>query len=373
MTKGQTFPGEGATARDVRTGALVRQVTSHPSIHHHLYFYIASWADDMRRLFFVSHRSGAPNLFAAEADTGRLVQLTDRADTNEWSYQSSRDGRWVYFTTAAAQVWRLEVATLREELVVAFPEYAGEVHAVTCSLSGDGRHLAVTLRGARCDRIAIAGTDTGRWAVILERDAVWHTQFCPDDADRLLYAGPPTSRLWTIRRDGAANRPLYAQQPHEWITHETWLGRDEVICVRWPEALLAIAVDTGQVRTLARFNAWHPSANRAGTLVVCDTNHPDIGLQVVDARSGQRRPLCYPGATNAGAHWAGPFPYAAKPYPQVVAPQWTHPHPSFSPDGRRVVFTSDRSGWSQVYEVEAHAAAAVPEERRGASCAPREV
>ena len=37
---------------------------------------------------------------------------------------------------------------------------------------------------------------------------------------------------------------------------------------------------------------------------------------------------------------------------KVYAPQHTHPHPAFSPDGRFVVFTSDRSGYSQVYEVE---------------------
>ena len=35
---------------------------------------------------------------------------------------------------------------------------------------------------------------------------------------------------------------------------------------------------------------------------------------------------------------------------QVYAPQHTHPHPCFSPDGRRVVFSSDRTGHTQVYE-----------------------
>ncbi len=35
----------------------------------------------------------------------------------------------------------------------------------------------------------------------------------------------------------------------------------------------------------------------------------------------------------------------------VYGPQWTHPHPSFSPDERLAVFTSDRSGHPQVYAV----------------------
>ena len=33
----------------------------------------------------------------------------------------------------------------------------------------------------------------------------------------------------------------------------------------------------------------------------------------------------------------------------VYGPQWTHPHPSFSPDETAVVYTSDVSGHSQVY------------------------
>ena len=36
----------------------------------------------------------------------------------------------------------------------------------------------------------------------------------------------------------------------------------------------------------------------------------------------------------------------------VYGPQWTHPHPSFSPDERKVVFASDKTGHPQVYVVE---------------------
>ena len=36
----------------------------------------------------------------------------------------------------------------------------------------------------------------------------------------------------------------------------------------------------------------------------------------------------------------------------ATAPQHTHPHPSFSPDSRHIVYTSDRTGHAQIYEAE---------------------
>ena len=55
-------------------------------------------------------------------------------------------------------------------------------------------------------------------------------------------------------------------------------------------------------------------------------------------------------ATNEGAHWSGPFPYNDGPV-GVEARQHTHPHPRFAPDNSRVVFTSDKTGHAQLYEV----------------------
>jgi oligogalacturonide lyase len=190
--------------------------------------------------------------------------------------------------------------------------------------------------------------------VILRRDTIAHIQFCPDDANLLFYAGPLTDRVWLIQRDGAGNRRLYQRAPGEWITHETWIpGARELAFVDWPKGIRCVQVDTGKERRVASFNAWHAVCNRDGTRMVADTNFPDIGLQLFDPRDGIGAPitLCYPEASNMGEHWAGTFPYEQGPI-QVYAPQHTHPHPSFSPDNKYVVYTSDRSGYAQVYEVE---------------------
>lgn len=359
MTKGQRYPSESRTMTDERTGATIRQVTGAPALHHQPFFFVPAYDDAMRRLVFVSHRTGGPQLFAEERASGDLVQLTARDDLAAWSIHPSHDGRYVYFT-AGTGAWRVDTATCREERLADFGEVAlrerGMVAAAmgTTTLSRDDRWWAVRFTAGAESCLAIVDTVAGGWEVILRRDTVAHLVFCPDDPDLLFYAGPLTDRVWAINRDGSHNRRLYERRPGEWITHESWLpGRRELAFVNWPHGIQAVQVDTGALRPVTAFNAWHAVCNRAGTLMVADTTFPDRGLQLFDPRDGVGAPrtLCHPAASSVGAHWGGPFPYEHGPT-EVYAPQHTHPHPSFSPDGARVVFTSDRTGYAQVYEVE---------------------
>lgn len=359
MGKGTRTPSESRAEIDGQTGVCIRQITSAPAVHHHPFFLIPAYDDEMRWLVLVSHRTGLPQIFVEERASGDLVQLTDRDDLSEWSIHPSHDGRYVYFT-AGSKVWRVDTRTYREECLADFHGAAmrdrGMVAAAmgTTALSRDDRWYAVRVKAGDRYNLAIIDTSTGRMEVILERDVISHMQFCPDDSNLLFYAGPLTDRVWVINRDGSGNRRLYARRPHEWITHESWIpGTLELAFVDWPHGVRCVHADTGAERQVTAFNAWHAICNPDGTLMVADTNFPDIGLQLFDPQDGLGEPstLCYPKASSVGEHWAGPFPYADGPI-AVYAPQHTHPHPSFAPDSTRVVFTSDRTGYAQVYEVE---------------------
>src|SRR5687767_8089490 len=149
MATGSRYPSESTTHRDERTGALIRQVTNHPSIHHHPFFFIPAYDDAMRRLVFISHRTGHPQIFAEECATGDLVQVTDRPDLHEWSVHPSHDGRAIFFT-AGTSGWRLDLDTLEEHRLVDFGggqmRGAGMVGADmgTTALSRDDRWWAIS-------------------------------------------------------------------------------------------------------------------------------------------------------------------------------------------------------------------------------------
>lgn len=359
MTKGKIYPSESQIFTDAKTGASIRQITHHPSIHHQPFFLVPAYDDAMRWLVFTSERTGKPQIFVEERASGNLIQLTDRDDLADFSIYPSHDGRYVYFT-AGTGGWRVNIETLAEECLIDLGQATlrekGMVAAAmgTTALSACDRWWAIRFSDGDEACIAVVDTETQQWNVILRRDSVAHMQFCPDDANLLFYAGPLTDRVWVINRDGSRNRRLYERAEGEWITHEAWIpGTRELGFVDWPKGIRCINVDTAHERRVTRFNAWHAICNQAGTLMVADTNFPDIGLQLFNPLDGvgQPTPLCYPEASSVGEHWNGPFPYANGPI-QVYAPQHTHPHPSISPDNRYVVYTSDKTGYAQIYEVE---------------------
>jgi oligogalacturonide lyase len=363
MPAGDLFPPESRTFADEATGRRIRQVTTHPSIHHHPFFYVPAYDDAMRRLIFVSHRTGRPEIFAELRDTRRLLQVTSHPGLGEWSIHPSHDGRHVYFTDAAGG-WRVDLESLREEQVFAFggdrAREAGMVGAAmgTTALSRDDRWWAVPVKIGRSYRLFVVDTASGAARVILERDSIGHPEFHPDDPTLLRYAALWHERIWTIRRDGTEHRLVYHRDPakKEWIVHETWApganGRREILSANWPHGVISIDHATGATRRVAAFNAWHPVANRAGTLMVTDTNYPDTGLWLFPTANGVSPPtqLCLSRATNGGVHWnTDHCPYDDGPV-AVDAPQHTHPHPRFAPDDSVVLFTSDRTGFAQLYE-----------------------
>jgi oligogalacturonide lyase len=352
------------------------QWTSAQSMSHHFYFTNPTVTPDGKTGFFVSYRSGHPNLYRICLNTGELTQFSHRVDINPFSPAPSANPADPHvYVSARRSVWAINYLTGQETELARFP--SGKMG--NCSLNASGTLLAIGVRESDHCKLALIETQTGKTTILTQGPEIGHIQFCPIDDDLLLFSGPLLKRLWVHSRKTGQDRYLYPQPSgpdgQDWITHESWVGGSKsIIFSHWPRALMTLNVESPgeSVRTIAKVNAWHACSNRAGTQIVCDTNHPDQGLLLIDAATGTYKVLCKPQATCRGTQWVFDVPKAGAgidvsiirsetpeadpaPTPQDPAstygPQWTHPHPTFTADGRNVIFTSDHAEFSQVYSV----------------------
>ena len=365
--KASVHPSELREFQDDQTGAHIYQLTNDTSINHNLYFLTSSFTPDQEHLIFTSYRSGKPNFFKMEFPKGDIVQLTDADDIHGYSGVISKDGIELFYTQANS-IKAIHLDTLEERVLAEFPSGSlGE-----CSVSADERFIVTAMKRDDKSHITVTATDGSGGEVIYTSpdQTIIHPQFHPKHPDLIAYSGDPAPRMWTIRRDGTENLSLYQHDNNEFLVHETFLGAEnELIVTHWPYALRRMSLETLQMQTISDFNAWHIASNSDGTKVLCDTVYPDIGLRLVDVETGEHTPICYPHSSSSGSQWKTDRYALAEDWAAaqqsgdrekalswmemkvdtVYGPQWTHPHPSFSPDEKAVVYTSDVSGHSQVY------------------------
>ncbi len=344
----------------------VHRMTDHPSINHPTYFLQSSFFPDGRSLVFTSYRTGSPQLFSLGFPGKEVRQLTSGAPIHPFSPAISPSGEEVFFVRGGS-IWSIQKASLRERLVVSFEgAQLGE-----CSLGDHGAWITAAIRHAGGNGVVVGRADGSGWRLIPFDRTVIHPQFHPLDAAWLIFAGDPAPRMFRVRRDGSGMECLYRHGNDEFILHEAFLGSTgDLAFVHWPFALRRMNWHTREISTIAGFNAWHIASNKAGTKVLCDTNHPDVGLFLIDVATGARTKICDSNASSQGSQWKKSR-YALKedfeaarsgakenlswmetPTDSVYGPQWTHPHPSFSHDERHIAFASDQTGYTQVYVAE---------------------
>jgi hypothetical protein len=364
--KGQRFPPEHSLARDRATGVPIHQMTAHPSINHATYFLQSSFSPGGEALLFVSYRSGAAHLYEISPwPGGDIIQLTGDP-IHPFSAAYHPDGERIIFVRGGG-VWTLNRTTLAERCIAHWDRaQLGE-----CSLSPDGWATAAAKISGQCG-LVICTLDGSHSRFIPFPRTVIHPQFHPLEPEWIEFSGDPAPRMHRIRRDGSALECLYHHGNDEFVVHETFLGgAGDLVYTVWPRGLWRMNWHTRERSLICEFNAWHITPNRAGTRILCDTNHPDRGLHLIDAATGAPELICLSEATSQGSQWrtsryalaedfararseakSGALSWMETTTDTVYGPQWTHPHPSFSPDERRVVFTSDRSGRPQVYVAE---------------------
>ena len=353
--------------RDPDTGARVTRLTPADVTCHRNYFYQKCFSNDGQHLLFGGEFGPGPqwNYHLLHLPTQTALQLTDGEGENTFGGFLSPDDQHLYFVRGDRQLIRLALNGLREEVAYTVPDgwvgYGTWVsnsactHMVGIEIHADDwfelddwqRFIDMFHAKPRCRLIRI-DLRTGARDTILERQGwLGHPQYRPFDDCTVAYCheGPGNlidARIWFIDEDGRHRRCGRVHEAGERCTHEFWVpdgsamvyvsfregegDQQRRICRLDPQTLQSTVLTTMPPCS-------HLMSNHDGSLIVGDGSPNEHGsdpyLHLFDLARGTSRPLA-----RHDSSWR-----VYKRNRQV-----THPHPSFTPDNRAVLYTSDCDG-----------------------------
>ena len=344
---------------DPRTGREVWQLTQGDADSHFCYQTVQGFTADERWLVFASKRTGRWQLYRSDLRTGEVERLTDEADLRNQSYAMHPNGREVFFFAGSA-VGSAEVATRRVRRVM---DLEGRVPAPPSghemAFSADGRRAVIGCggKGKTHSHVCLADLETGEVKSALDWPNGWlcHFQICPANRDWVTFDPLPDpqndmsksleerARAWLLDVGTGRARPLLMCPTGTRGTHEYWgpSGRRMYFHHKtqpgWvPTSLASIGADGGDWRThytSATLKLGHSAITGDERWIVADVQEPgENPLLLVEAATGRSRTVCWPNSSSRTG----------------VGSAVSHVHPSFSPLGTYVGFTSDRTGRPQV-------------------------
>lgn len=377
------YPSERTTSIDPATEATVIQWTSAPCTNQHLYFTSYSVTDDDRWLTIISDRDGHPNLYAIDRRDGTFRRLSDNRNGLLRSYVYSHGGlrgfskvspcldpshnRIFYVRDDVVFTVDLDDADSRERRLCELPPgwYGAYTH-----ISPDGKTFCVPCTEPRAfgnektqweqlrtvpqrmqkeeliSRIYLIDRDTGAARITAEVPFwVTHVQFDPAGSGRIVFnleghhadrGAPLPNRIWCLDPNGTY-RPISEEPPGEWRSHENWSPDGKYIVyhgVRDGRAFVAARTWEGKLLSETSINGiefWHATGALDGRHKFVDRRDGMISILDPEATENRLTDLCRHDTTYDN--------------------QDAHAHPITTPKGKGVIFTSNRSGHCQVYEV----------------------
>ncbi len=346
------------------------QLTSGLAISHPTYFLQSSFFPGDEALFYTSYASGSAQIYECPYPTGNPAHQLTQGETgiHPFSPALHPNGEDLCYVRAGAVLKLNHKSGIETEITRRDGASIGE-----CSISADGLWLTAAAKIDGQNGILCGRWDGTGWRFIPYPRTIIHPQFHPLEPDWIEFSGDPAPRMHRIRRDGSGLECLHLHDNNEFVVHETFLGQTgDIVFTVWPFSLRRLNWQTKEITTICDYNCWHIAPNRAGTRVLCDTNHPDQGLHIIDVATGNKTFVCESGATNGGSQWrtsryalredfeaarsaaksSRTLSWMEAGTDTVYGPQWTHPHPSWSRDESKVAFASDRTGTTQVYVAE---------------------
>jgi oligogalacturonide lyase len=375
--------------QDTHTGREIIRLTSPDELSHHPYFYNKIFTNDSHELIYAAQLEGERNLYRLNMTSGLALQLTEGSGVLDFSANLSQDDRFLYFCRDKSIV-RLEMDSLQEEVIYMTP--SGWSAYDNPGLSLDGQYL-VTVEMDEAYKLESHGgwsVFEAQWAAkprcrivrihiatrrshVVHEEHAWlgHPQLRPGDNETIMYCheGPAhkvDARIWLVDAAGNEVRCARPQQPGEMISHEYWLpdGSRAAYVYRIQEHQ---GMSSNEVVDLETYMPKTENAHLKEQIMMLD---PDT---LVEESVMECSPYCHFISNADYTFIAGDGQSAEQPYIYLAdlanrsesilcahhtswksygTTQDAHPHPAFTPDSSRIVFTSDRDGLPAIYMIE---------------------
>lgn len=370
------YESEKFTYTDRQTGATVTRLTSWRTNSNHLYFTNNCFYDDGKRIVFESDRSNIPNLYSLDLESGRIEQLTDLPATPypggnplQLTYVDPVNAVAVFYSGSRLMALNIKTRDLRE--IYRVPDGYNK-HIV--SIGADGKYAFTSIIEDVTDRrreptlqgtydchphseiIKIAIDGSGHETVWAENNFIAHVNASPTDPDKLTFCHEGfweqvDHRLWALDLKTGEVRKLHECADREAIGHEYWFADGKRIGYHGLTDCNRTGPTDEELHGLSQLGAvnFDGTSDRSydfpynmghifsmdERLIVGDGDRRGKYLRLWklgDSGYEEPRALCMHNCT--------------------FKMQQSHVHPRITPDGKSVLYTSDESGYNQLYLVE---------------------
>lgn len=365
------YPNERICWDDPVTGVPVTRWSSACAHTHHFYFTNEGIWDGGKQILVGSERAtvgrlgGAPNLWSIDRQSGAWQAMTDwERSANEviWLFAALNPVRPEVYVPREGWIVAMELPGGRERKLAKLPEgYRTDILNVTADgktvcfpvvKNLSGQKPADLLRGyvgfvetfeaTRDSRIWRVSVDNGGVEELRQEESwIGHVNTSPTQPHLLSYCheGPwdrVDNRIWMLDlRDGRVWPLCERERPGDRIGHEYWYA--DGVRLGYHGTIDGVSV-LGHLH--------YDGSNRVEASFPGETGHihsRDEALIVGDGggviRLWRREEEGYSTPRLLCRHESS------------WRIQKAHPHPRFTPDGKAIIFTSDRSDYCQVHEV----------------------
>lgn len=378
MGKGTTINLDFVSFNDEDSQIKITRLTPTDTLCHRNYFYQKCFTNDANHLLFGAEFDGYRNYYLLDLQNQTAKQLTEGAGDNTFGGFLSPDDNYLFYVKNERFLQKVNLITLEEKTIYTVTDewvgYGTWVANNECSKiigieisKNDWTPLTdwtifkeFFYKKPHCRLIEI-DLITGQKNILLDQH-MWlgHPIYRPfnDNTVAFCHEGPHDlidARMWLVNRDGTNERKVREHLEGESCTHEFWIPDGSALAYvsymkgQQERYIRKYSPDTNIDQIIMEMPACsHLMSNFDGSLFVGDGSGSPVDVSDTSGYTIQNDPWLYilrpldnktVRLVKHNSSW------------KVLDGdrQVTHPHPSFSPNDKHVLFTSDFEGKPALY------------------------